>query len=179
MPSTVQPKKTYYACTDVLLVTAVTKDLPWFVLGGSATKRIRLQCITISCPTLTAIELTRIELQKTSTATTGGTKTDLVKVPAEKDQGASTASLCAVYTAAPTRGTLIGAVASRRVVIPTATPVATDGVRQDLVFDFREIGEEGPPTLDLVAENLVLCFVQADAGSAVSMMLEVRWTEEG
>lgn len=179
MPSTTQPKPTYRACTNALLVAVVTKDVPWFALGGSATKRIKLQRILISCPTLTAIELTQIQLQKTSTATTLGTKTNLTKVPLETGDPASTVSLCAVYTAAPTRGAMVGGIATRRVVSMTATPVATDGTRIDVEFDFREVGESRAPAIDGTAENLVLCFIGSDAGSAVSMHLEVEWTEEG
>jgi hypothetical protein len=178
MPSPIQSKNTYYACTDALLVTVVTKDKPWFALGGVAGKHIKLQYIRLHNLTLTAIELTRLQLQKTVTAATSGAGTDLVKVPAVTGQAASTA-LCRGYTAAPTRGTLVGAVAVRRIPVPTATPVATDGVRGSIEFDFRNAGECECPGLDGTTENLVLCFIEADAGSAVSMELEVCWTEEG
>lgn len=175
MTSIATPQKTYRAATAALLVTAVTKDVPWFVLQGITGKRIQLQQIRLSCPTLTAAELLRIGLQKYSTAPSGGTATALVKVPATKDQGASTATLCSVYTAAPTAGTLVGNIATRRVMGLTPTPVATDS-RPDVVFDFRSMTVE-PPTLDTTAENFGLVFLTADAGSAVSMMLEVEWTE--
>lgn len=176
MSSIITPKPTYRAATAALLVAVVTDDVPWFVLGGITGKRIQLQQIRISCPTLTSAEMLRIGLQKYSTATTAGTKTDLVKVPMEKGHPASTASICGVYTAAPTAGTLIGNIAVRRVMALTATPVATDS-RPDVVFDFRSQGETGAPTLDLTAENLGLVFLGADAGSAVTVMLEVEWTE--
>lgn len=174
--STIVPKRTYRAATAALLVTAVTKDVPWFVLQGITGRRIQLQQIRLSCPTLTAAELLRIGLQKYSTAPSGGAATALTKVPMQKGNPASTATLCSVYTAAPTAGTLIGNIASRRVMALTASPVATDQ-RPDVVFDFRGMGIQAP-TLDLTAENFGLVYLTADAGSAVSMMLEVEWSEE-
>lgn len=178
MTSIATPAKTYRAATAALLVTAVTKDRPWFVLQGITGKRIQLQRITLSCPTLTAAELLRIGLQKYSAAIAGGTATALTKVPATKDQGASTATLCQVYTAVPNdpSANLIGNIAVRRVMALTATPAATDS-RPDVVFDFRSMTVE-PPTLDTTAESFALVYLTADAGSAVSMMLEVEWTEQ-
>ena len=182
MPSTVQPKQTYRACTLGPVAFTDTADV-FLGIIGSATKRVTVQRIVISCPTLTAATLLDLLVQKCSVAPTGGTLSNgvpatavaLTSVPVAG--GAAATAVVSAYAVGATIGTLIGTLASRRVMGLTATPVATDS-RPEVVIDFRSVGENSAPALDGAAQAIIVKF-RAAPGSTTSMTAEVEYTEEG
>lgn len=169
-------RHTYRAATTAVLVPAVTVDIPWFTIGGSASKLVRLQRIQISGLTLTAVAYLNISLGKYSTAASGGTSSGLVRVPLNSSSPAATIATPLVFTAVPTPGTKVGDVATRR-FMGQSTTAAAAGIPQLIDFDFRNVGEPSPIMLRGVAEELGLYWETAPA-TTPSLHLEVEWTEE-
>lgn len=168
-------KVTYRAATTAPFVAAAGAAM-FFAICGSSTKTIYIQRIRIAGLTLTAVAYLGIVAEKWSTAPTGGTATALTKVPTNSSDAAATANLCSVYTAAPTEGTLVGTVAAHR-VLGQSTTAAAAGFPDWWELDFRNRGENTALKLAGTAETLSLAFAAAPA-SAVTMSLEVEWTEE-
>jgi hypothetical protein len=168
-------KRTYRASTIIPLVAAVTVNVPIFNIIGSATQTITIKKITVSGMTLTAVGYFTIAVQKLSTASTGGTSTTLAAVPLDSTFAAATAVVKA-YTAAPTRGTLIGTIVSWR-ALWQATVAAAAGVTDYFTFLFGEMRETKGVTLRTAAEELCLVFpvVLASAGT---LSIDIEWTEE-
>jgi len=148
----------------------------FFVITGSGTKTLRIRRIRATSPTLTTQEFNSIVMEKWSTAPTGGTATTLTQVPLDSNSAAATATLCQVYTAAPTEGTLVGTLGTVRALLEaTAAAVADNPMTAD--WDFRAMSEAEQPTLRGTAQAISLAFGAAP-GSAVTMGIEVEWTEE-
>lgn len=168
-------KRTYRSASVPFAAAASTS--PFFIMEGSATTVVRLQRIRVSGLTLTAVAYLSVVLQKYSTASSGGTATALTQVPLDSNEAAGTLGKCSVYTAAPTAGSLVGALACIR-VLGQATTAAAAGIPDiELTFDFRTIAEADCPTLRGTSQGLALNF-GATPGSAVTMSLEVEWSEE-
>lgn len=156
----------------------------FFVISGSATVTRIVRRIRVSGLDLTTLAAGTLVAEKWSTtAFTGGTATTLTRVPVDSVfPAAATDGLVQVYTGAPTEGTLVGTVASRMVLLKSATIV--DGASlSDVEFDFapkenpqREVLPDGI-YLHGVTQSLSLAFGAAPA-SAVTMMLEVEWMED-
>ncbi len=164
----------YRACTLTALVADNSSNV-FFAINGAASKRIKVRKIRLSCPTLTAATLLDLLVQKCSAAQTGGTPgTAMTKTPMSSGLGAASATVT-VYTAGATIGTLVGTVASRRVMGLTATPVATDS-RPEVVIDLCGEGHLDGLSLDSAAETVVMKFGSAP-GSATSMTIELEWSE--
>lgn len=168
-------RATYRAATTAVLVAAAS-TAPFLVIYGSATKTIRVQNIVLSGLTLSAIAYLNVVVGKYSTQPTVGTATVLNKVAVDSQLPASTAALVQGYTAAPTAGTLVGAVTSRRNLGQAATPAAA-GIPENIEFDFTNGKGNMPIVLRGTAEGLGVYFATAPA-SAVSMMAKIEWTEE-
>lgn len=168
-------KATYRAATTNTVVAAAGAAM-FFVITGSTTKTIIVQRIRITGMTLTAVAYHSLVVEKWSSAPTGGTATTLVQVPIDSNDGAGTATLCQVYTAAPTEGSLVGTIACTR-NLGQATTAAAAGIPDEWVFDFRCVGEAGGVYLRGSAQALSVAFGAAP-GSAVTLGLEVEWTEE-
>jgi hypothetical protein len=117
-----------------------------------------------------------VALGKYSTAPTGGTAAALTQVPLDSNSAAATVSLLQTYSVAPTAGTLVGTIGGRRLLMQ-ATTAAAAGIPMDAVWDFRVQGESSAITLRGIAENVALTFGAAPA-SAVTLAVEVEWTEE-
>lgn len=170
-------KTTYRAATTVPFAAAAGA-VSFFVISGSGTKTIRVQRIVVSGFTLTAVAYHSIVCEKWSTAAfTGGTPVALTKVPVDSNYAAATAALVQVYTAAPTEGTLVGTIAARRFLSQATTAAAAGSLPPEVVFDFRVMGENNPGVLRGTTESIGLAFAAAPA-TAVTMSLEVEWTEE-
>lgn len=170
-------KNTYRAAGADVVVPAGTQ--PFFVIAGSATKKIAVQRIIVSGVTLTAVAYATIIANKCSTAISGGTPSALTAVPLDSafaTTAPATASLVQMYTAAPTTGTIIGKIGARRQIMQ-ATTAAAAGIPGEFLFDFRTRDENGPGVLRGVAENIVLAFASAPA-TTPTMSLEVEWIEE-
>lgn len=153
---------------------APTSTAPFLAIQGSNAKKVVIRRIILSGPTLTAVGYINFLIKKTSTAVSGGTSTNLTAVKLNSSDPDSTASLIKVYTAAPTAGTAVGNIASRR-VLGQATTAAAGGYPEVMIeFDFNQIG--GVP-LNSAAEGVVVHFESAPA-SAVTMVAQIEWTEE-
>lgn len=168
-------KATYRASTIVPLVTAVTVNVPFFNIIGSASKTITVKRIDVSGMTLTAVGYFAIAVQKLSTASTAGTSTTLAAVPLDSNSPAATAVVKA-YTAGPTRGNLVGTIASWR-ALWQATVAAAAGVTDYFTFNFGDMRETKGVALRGAAEELALVFTVVLA-SAGTLSVSVEWTEE-
>ena len=168
-------KVTYRAATDAPFAAAAGAAM-FFVISGSSTKTVIIQRIRVSGHTLTAVAYHSIVAEKWSTAPTGGTSTALTKVPNDANDAAATVNQILTYTAAPTEGTLVGAVGAVR-FLSQATTAAAAGFPPEIVWDFRNQGENKGVYLRGTAQCLSLAFGAAPA-SAVTMSIEVEWTEE-
>lgn len=171
------PKATYRT-TSAAVVAAAASGEAFFEMLGSSTKIVRLQRLIISGLTLTAVAYLGVNLNKLSASSSGGTSSDLSTLACPVDSTFAAATLAAIrfFTAAPTSGTRVGVLASRR-VLGQATTAAAAGIPATIAFDFRGVGESKAPTLNSATQGFDLRFASAPA-SAVSMMLEVEWTEE-
>lgn len=168
-------KATYRAATIDGLVTATTADQPFFLIEGSATKTITVKRIAVSGATLTAVAYLMVNVTKHSTAASGGTSTTLTGVPVDSTFAAATATVKA-YTAAPTGGTLVGTVASQR-ILAQATTAAAAGIPRDWLFDFGDMPETKGIVLRGTTQGLALVWATAP-GSAVTLAVDIEWTEE-
>lgn len=174
----VSQKETYRAAIIAPLATAVTANVPWFVMQGSASKTIRVQRIKISRVVSTAAAYLQINLAKYSTNATGGTSTTLTLTPLDSNSGASTSGGIRIYTAAPTAGTKVGDLSSTN-VLSQSTTVAASAVPNIFDLDFRgQGGETSAIVLRGNTQEIALYYpVAAGAGSSIGG-LEIEWTEE-
>lgn len=166
---------TYRASTIIPLVAAVTVNVPFFNIIGSATKTVVVKRITVSGMTLTAVGYYAINAEKLSTASTAGTSTTLVATPLDSADAAATAVVKA-YTIAPTKGTLVGTLRSWRALWQSTT-AAAGGVPGYYDFNFGDIPSSKGVVLRGVAQELALTFpvVLASAGT---LAVDIEWTEE-
>lgn len=169
------PKATYRAATAAVLV-APASAASFFIIEGSASKTIRLQRALVSGMTLTAVAYGSVQLEKYSTAATGGTATLLTQVPLDSTFPGGTSNRVAVFTAAPTDGTLVGTLGSIRTLMQATTAVAS-GVLVNYGWDLRSVGDCDTAVLRGITQYIAMSFIVAPA-TAVSMSLEVEWTEE-
>lgn len=163
---------TYRAATTANVVAAAGADIFFTLTGGS--KDIIVRKLTLSGPTLAAVAYNSFVVEKFSTAATGGTATALTKTPLDATFAASTATLCQVYTAAPTEGTLVGTVDCKRVLLQ-ATTAAAGGIPDIVEFDFTSI-DGGGIVLRGSAQGIGCAFGAAPA-TAVTLGLSVEWQE--
>ena len=165
---------TYRAATANTVVAAAGSDM-FFVITGVATRALIVKKIRVSGDTLTTLAVGSIVVEKWSTAPTGGTATALTQVPLDSASPAGAATLCQVYTAAPTEGTLIGTVACHRHVWKSATVV--DAPFSDVEFVFGDHEDTHGVYLRGTAEALSLAFGAAPA-TAITLAVEVEWVED-
>lgn len=170
-------KQTYRSASIIPYTPAVTINRSIFVIGGSASKTITVRRIVVTGLTLTAVGYVTINVVKYSTATTGGTSTSLPQVPLDSNNAAGTAAQVRTYTAVPTDGTLVGTIASRRVLAQATTPAAAGVIDNPMMFDFSDENETQGVVLRGTSQELALVFPVAPA-SVVTMTVEVEWTEE-
>ena len=168
-------EQTYRASTLVPLVAAVTVNVPFFNIIGSATKTVRIKRISVSGMTLTAVGYFTINVEKLSTASTAGTSTTLTATPLDSANNAATAVVKA-YTVAPTKGALVGTIRSFR-TLWQATVAAAAGTTDKYDFSFGDVSGSGGVVLRGVAQELALTFpvVLASAGT---LAVDIEWTEE-
>ncbi len=168
-------KATYRASTIIPLVAAVTVNVPFLNIIGSATKTITVKRIRVSGMTLTAVGYFAINVEKLSSASTLGTFSTLVATSLDTNNAVVTAVVKA-YTAAPTKGTLVGTIASHR-TLWQATVAAAAGVTDDTIFEFGNAGDVQGVVLRGAAQELAMTFpvVLASAGT---LAISIEWTEE-
>lgn len=166
------PISKFVAASDAFAAAASTA--PFFAIQGSATKTVRVRRVVVSGPTLTAVAYLNILVRKTSTAVSSGTPAALTAVNVDAGSTASTANLINTYTAAPTAGTAVGIVASRRVLGQATTAAAGGYPETTIEFDFRHLGGI---VLSGTAQGLSVSFGSAP-GSAVTLSVSVEFEEE-
>lgn len=166
---------TYRASTIIPLVAAVTVNVPIFNIIGSASKTVKIRKISVSGATLTAVGYFAINVERLSTASSGGTSTTLVATQLDTNDAAPTAVVKA-YTAAPTKGTLVGTLASWRALWQSTTAAAA-GTTDWHVFYFGDLPETKSIVLRGVTQEIALVFpvVLASAGT---LAVDIEWTEE-
>ncbi|SRR6266571_4339789 len=142
----------------------------WLVLGGSASKTVKLVSIIISAVATAAVDVD-LSIEKRSTADTAGTKiTANALVPYDSNNAAATGTVDA-YSAVPTAGTLVGILAAQKLQAAAAGGQATP-----IVFDFRQ-GAMQLPTLRGTAQQLALKG-SATLGTGGSANVYIIFTEE-
>lgn len=168
-------KATYRASTIIPLVAAVTVNVPFFNIIGSASKTITVKRIKVSGMTLTAVGYFTINLEKLSSASTGGTSTALALVPLDSNNAVATAVVRA-YTVAPTKGALVGTIASWRALWQATVAVGTSQPWEH-IFNFGDMRETKGVTLRGAAQELALTFPVV-LSSAGTLAIDIEWTEE-
>lgn len=168
-------KRTYRASTVIPLVAAVTANVPFFNIIGSGTTLVKVKRIRVSGMSLTAVGYFAINLEKLSTASTGGTSTALPAVVLDSADAGATAVVRA-YTAAPTKGALVGTIASWR-ALWQATVAAAAGQTWDHTFSFGDQPETKAIALRGISQELALTFPVA-LTSAGTVSVDIEWTEE-
>ncbi len=169
-------KATYRASTLIPFVPAVTINIPWFLIEGSASKTIIVKRIAVSGATLTAVAYLTVNVVKFSTAASGGTATSAPMVPMDSIFPAATAAFVKYYTAIPTAGATIGSIATNRCLFQ-ATVAAAAGLTRDYVFDFGDMPETKGIVLRGTSQGLGLIWPVVPA-STVTLAVDIEWTEE-
>ena len=169
-------KATYRASTLDPFVAAVTADVPFFLIEGSASKVIVVKRIAVSGITLTAVAYLAVNVCKYSTAASGGTATSAPMVPVDSNMPAATAAFVKYYTAIPTAGSLVGTLATSR-TLAQATTAAAAGLPRDFVFDFGDMPETKGIILRGTSQGLGLVWATAPA-STPTLAIDIEWTEE-
>lgn len=125
--------------------------------------------------TLTAVGYFAINVEKLSTASTGGTSTTLVATTLDTNNPTVTAVVKA-YTVAPTKGTLVGTIASWRVLCQATVAVGTS-LTDYFTFNFGDQPETHGVKLRGIGQEIALTFpvVLASAGT---LAVDIEWTEE-
>ena len=168
-----------YRAATIDAVVAPADPTAFFVISGSAFVTRRVRKIRCSGASLTTLAVGSVMVQKRSTAQADGTATALTRTPLDTAYpAAQTDGLVSVYTAAPTDGTLVGTLACRRIIWKSSTVV--DGASFcDEEFDFDNKADDGRLGIPLhgVAQSLTASF-GADPASAITLAVEVEWTEE-
>jgi len=169
-------KATYRAASLDPFVAAVTADVPFFLIEGSASKTIVVKRIAVSGMTLTAVAYLTLNVCKYSTAASGGTSTSAPMVPTDSNFAAATAAFVKYYTVAPTAGTLVGTIATSR-TLAEATTAAAAGIPRDYVFDFGDMPETKGIVLRGTSQGCGLVWATAPA-TAVTLAIDIEFTEE-
>jgi hypothetical protein len=163
-------KATYRATATALVTVASATDV--FLINGSASKTVRVTRVAVSGSVATTASYIDISLIKRSTANSAGTSSATAVVPLDSGDAAGTAVVLQ-YTANPTVGTAVGAVAAVRYFAPIT---ATATVLTPAEFKF---GDDNGRTLVLrgVAQGLAVSF---NTGPALvgTFDIMVEWTEE-
>ena len=173
------PKATYSAATPTTVVVEASAAKMFFVITGtSASKVLRIQRIVVSGMTLTSVAYNELVVEKWSSAPSAGSATTLTQTPHDSGFAAATATLCQVYTAGPTEGTLVGTIASRR-FLEQATTAAAAGIPYLCEFNWLNDGtrELDAPVLRTSAQAISVAFAENPA-TAVTCSVECTWTEE-
>ncbi len=168
-------KPTYRASTIIPLATAVTVNVPFFNIIGSASKVVTVKRIAVSGATLTAVGYFTVNVVRLSSASSGGTSTTLVNVQMDTNDPAGTAVVNA-YTAVPTMGSLVGTIATNRCLWQSTTAAAA-GLTRDYMFEFGDMPETKGIRLRGTSQEMALLFpvVLASAGA---LAVDIEWTEE-
>lgn len=173
-------KSTYRAATATAnsgVVVAAASTAPFVCIYGSSTKTVIVQRIYLSGATLTAVAYAAYVAAKYSTAVSAGTPQALTATPMDSNSAAATVTNLNAYTAAPTAGTLVGTISTKRTLLQ-ATTAAAAGVPDVIEFDFRTLGSETSGIyLRGTGQGVCVNFGAAPA-TAVTLAITLEWTEQ-
>ena len=162
-------KATYHAMATALVTVSGATDV--FLINGSATKTVRITRVLVS-GTFAAAAFADISLIKRSTANSAGTSSATTIVPLDSADAAATAVVLQ-YTANPTVGTAVGAVAGAKYFGPaTGTP----GAINQLEFRFGDVNGRAI-VLRGTAQGLAVSFNTGPA-QAGAFDIAIEFTEE-
>lgn len=170
-----------YIATGSFTPVATPTDL--ITIAGSATKVIRLVALRVST-TNTAAGSQEFTIVKRSTLDTTGTFVAATLVPIDSAAPAPTATV-GHYTANPGGlGTLVGAIARKRVASPVAVPGSFAGVALVAGFEMLDLQDTivaiDDPSVKLrgVNENVAVNFAGAALVAGQTHLYTIIWTEE-
>ena len=151
--------------------TGYANPTDFFSIAGSAGKTISIINIRLS-GYATANNNIPVALVKRSTANTGGTPTTLTRVPLDSIFRPATATLV-TYAAAPTLGTLVGALCACQVELP-----ATSGVGGTIMeWQFNRLGSS-PLVLRGAGEMVSLNAYGVSFPAGTNLNITVTWIEQ-
>ena len=152
--------------------TGATTDIA--ILGGSASKTIRVTKVQVSSTTATAAVYYDLQLNKTSTAHSAGTPVAGTVVPLDSGFAAGTATANS-FTAAPTSGTQVGLVDCTRVFSPiSGTPALGP---QPFLFQFPAYGNAAL-VLRGTAQELTVRINGVTPANAQTWDIMFEWIED-
>jgi hypothetical protein len=163
-------KATYSAATVAYAPYATPQDIVGIV--GSASKRVRVLRFAVSGRATAANQLD-VQLVKRSTADTGGTPSVLAAVSHDSNDLAATAAVTS-YGAAPTGGTLLGAIRAQQINLSAA---GSGGAAVPVEFDFGTVNDKSI-VLNAAAEGLYLNLNGAAMPAGTVLNVFVEWSEE-
>ena len=163
-------KATYSAAVIAYSPYASPQDVAGLV--GSSTKRVRVLRFAVSGRATAANQLD-VQLVKRSSADTGGTPTALTSVPHDSNDGAATAA-AATFAAAPTAGTLVGAIRAQQINLSAA---GAGGAAVPVEFDFGTVNDKAI-VLNGASEALYLNLNGAAMPAGTVLNIFVEWSEE-
>jgi hypothetical protein len=165
-------KATYSAGIGAFTGSAASAD--FFVIQGSATKTVRVRRIIVSGFADTP-DIIQLLVVRRSTTNTGGTPTVLTNVSHDSTNAAATA-VVAVYAAAPTQGTLVGAIRGYQLSLG-----APAGPAHQLVIEAGDVGGQSfvlRGTGELLTLNLNGATALSTLAPGHNLAIYIEWTEE-
>lgn len=142
--------KAVYSATSSLGFGTAASPSDVCVLGGSASKLVRVLKMKIAC-TQSSAGTVNAQLVKRSSADTGGTSSSGTAVPHDSTDSAATATF-KNYTANPTLGSAIGALDGYRLFTPTTALYGGYGAEKNFGLEGKALELSG--TAQQVAWNL-------------------------
>jgi hypothetical protein len=121
----------------------------------------------------TAANQLDVQLVKRSSADSGGTPTALTAVSHDSNDGAATAAVSS-FAAAPTAGTLLGAVRAQQINLSAA---GSGGAAVPVEFDFGTVNDKAI-VLNSASEALYLNLNGAALPAGTVLNVFVEWSEE-
>ncbi len=163
-------KATYSGSTIAYTPYATPQDIVGVI--GSASKRVRVLRFAVSGRATQANQLD-VQLVKRSTADTGGTPSALAAVAHDSNDGAASAT-CNSYGAAPTAGTLVGAIRAQQINL---SATGSGGAAVPAEFDFGTANDKAV-VLNSGSEGLYLNLNGATMPAGTVLNVFVEWSEE-
>lgn len=164
------PTITTYAAVSNFTLAATPTDV--FTITGSGTKTIQVRRIVLS-GTNSGNTNARVDIIKRSTANSAGTSTTLTNVPYDSNNAAATATVRS-YTANPTLGTTVGAVAGRYLFFAL---LGSSNPSQVQEVDFGDLSDQAI-YLRGTSEVLAVNFAGATISGTTIISIKVEWTEQ-
>lgn len=162
-------KFTYSATANGVTLPANAVDT--FVIGGSATKTVRVLRISVSAVQTTA-GIVGVILALRSSADTGAANA-ITAVPHDSTNTAATATVKTYTTVPSPQGTFVGSVRAGRLLVPAPASVVAP---LPLVWDFTTRNGQGlvlRGTAEILAVNFGSVTITGGVGD-----FDVEWTEE-